>query len=66
MSANMQANSMARAADFEINIELFLVAEEYKILVAEAGKRLLELSQRGACYVLEHRAEYCYLLENIT
>lgn len=57
---------MARAADFEINIELFLVAEEYKILVAEAGKRLLELSQRGACYVLEHRAEYCYLLENIT
>lgn len=65
MSANMQANSMARVADFEMEIELFLVAEKYKSLVAEAGRRLLELSQRGACYILEHRAEYCYLLEII-
>jgi hypothetical protein len=64
-SANIEANSMCCAADSKINIELFLMVEEYNILVTETSKRLLDLSQCGACYVLKHREEYCKLLEDI-
>jgi hypothetical protein len=67
ISANMQARFMARLAEFDMSIKLFRfrVVEDYEGQLTEANGRLLEFHQRGACYVLEHRVEYCYLLEEI-
>lgn len=65
ISENMQARFMARLAELDMSVELFRVVENHERQLTEANERLLQFHQRGACYVLEHRAEYCYLLEEI-
>lgn len=65
ISTNTQARFMARLAELDMSIELFRVVKNHERQLTEANGRLLEFHQHGAFYVLEHRAEYCYLLEEI-